>query len=146
MCRKMVTVTLTDPGPPTITRAPQNRSKAKIVGDLKSQTKSLALPADKIITIFVVAGASQGMECEVFRPLMTVGRVGGEADIRIDDAEVSGFHCAIEVRRNELFLHDLRSRNGTYLNEVRVFAAALEPLSQFRIGSSLLEVRVASRT
>jgi pSer/pThr/pTyr-binding forkhead associated (FHA) protein len=146
MCTKMVTVTFIESGPPTITKVPRNRSRAAIIGDLKSQTTSLALPRDKIIVLHVVAGASQGMEWEVFRPLMTIGRVGGEADIRIEDAEVSSFHCAVEVRREELFLHDLRSRNGTYLNEVRVFAAALESMSQFRIGSSLLQIRVALRT
>jgi pSer/pThr/pTyr-binding forkhead associated (FHA) protein len=55
-------------------------------------------------------------------------------------------HCAIEVRRDAIFLHDLRSRNGTYLNDSRIFVVRLEEMSKFRIGSSLLQINVLSKT
>ena len=127
MCTSMISIDSpsTDSGPPTITVAPQKKSKASIMGALKSQTTTLALPRDKVIKISVIAGPSQGTECELSRPLITIGRLGGAADITIDDSEVSGLHCAIEVRRDAIFLHDLRSRNGTYLNDSRVFATRL---------------------
>lgn len=80
------------------------------------------------------------MEYELSRPLVTVGRPGGGADIEIDDPEISRLHCAVEVRRDAILLHDLRSTNGTYLGDSRVFAARLEQASTFRIGSSLLQV------
>jgi hypothetical protein len=67
--------------------------------------------------------------------------------IRLDDPEVSGLHCAIEVRRDTILLHDLNSRNGTYVDDDRVVAVRLEPpTSQFRIGSSLLQISVLSKT
>jgi hypothetical protein len=52
--------------------------------------------------------------------------------------------CAVEVRRDAILLHDLRSTNGTYLGDSRVFAARLEDMSEFRIGTSLLQVSILS--
>src|ERR1700674_2072754 len=83
-----------------------NMFVASIMVALKSQTTTLALPRDHVIKISVIAGPSQGTEGELSRPLMTIGRLGGAADIKIDDPEVSGLHCAIEVRRDAIFLHD----------------------------------------
>jgi hypothetical protein len=133
-----------EPGPPTIAlakSAPHQRSRdARLGGALSSQTTSLTLPLHKTIKISVIAGSSQGMEYELSRPLVTIGRPGGGADIEIDDPEISRLHCAVEIRRDAILLHDLRSTNGTYLGDSRVFAARLEETSTFRIGSSLLQV------
>jgi len=92
----------TEPGPPTIAvPASHERSRGSgLEGSLNSQTASLALPQDEVITISVVSGLSQGMEFELSTPLVTIGRLGGGADIEIDDSEVSRSHCAIEVRRD----------------------------------------------
>jgi pSer/pThr/pTyr-binding forkhead associated (FHA) protein len=148
MCTSMVSLDVqpADSGPPTIAAKSPRKSKASIMVRLKAQTTALALPPDKIITMSVIAGPSQGTEYELFRPLMTIGRVGGSADIKLDDPEVSGLHCAIEVRRDVVLLHDLNSRNGTYMDNSRVVAALLEPTSQFRIGSSILQVSLTSKT
>ena len=138
----------TEPGPPTMAvPAPHERSRGSgIEGSLNSQTASLALPRDRTIKISVITGSSQGMECELSRPLVTIGRSGGGADIEIDDPKVSRLHCAVEVRRDAILLHDLRSMNGTYIDNSRVFAARLEEKSKFRIGSSLLQVSILSAT
>jgi pSer/pThr/pTyr-binding forkhead associated (FHA) protein len=148
MCTSMVSLDLpaVDSGPPTITVESPRKSRASIMVALKSQTTTLALPRDKVVKILVTAGLSQGTECELSRPLVTIGRLGGAADIKIDDPAVSGLHCAIEVRHEAVFLHDLHSRNGTYLDDSRVVATRLEETSKFRIGSSLLQVAVFSKT
>jgi pSer/pThr/pTyr-binding forkhead associated (FHA) protein len=139
-----------EPGPQTIavsSSAPHERYKdSRLEGVPNSQTADLALPQDKLIRISVIAGSSQGMEYELSRPLMTIGRLGGGADIEIDDLKVSRVHCAVEVRRDAILLHDLRSTNGTYLGNSRVFNARLEEMSKFRIGSSFLRVSVRSKT
>jgi pSer/pThr/pTyr-binding forkhead associated (FHA) protein len=137
-----------EPGPETIAvhlSVPHERSRdSRLEGALNSQTAGLMLPRDKTINISVISGPSQGMEFELSRPLMTIGRLGGDADIEIDDPEISRLHCAVEVRRDAILLHDLRSTNGTYLGDSRVLGARLDEMSRFRIGSSLLEVRVLS--
>lgn len=139
-----------EPSPPTIAvsvLAPHERSRgSSLEGALNSQTASLTLPRDRTIKISVIAGSSQGLERELSRPLVTIGRLGGGADIEIDDEKVSRLHCAVEVRRDAILLHDLRSTNGTYLDDSRVFAARLEAMSTFRIGSSLLQVSILPAT
>jgi predicted Zn finger-like uncharacterized protein len=152
MCSSLIeldsTSTSADPGPPTIemnSSAPLEKSRG-LAEALKSQTASLMLPPDTTIKISVISGPSQGLGCELSRPLMTIGRSGGGADIEIDDPEVSGLHCAVEVRRDAILLHDLHSRNGTYLGDSHVFAARLGQMSQFRIGSSLLQVEIIPKT
>lgn len=139
-----------EPGPPTIvlptTEPPALRSAARLDRDSASQTKSLELPRGLSIKICVVAGLSRGMEFELSRPLMTIGRLGGEADIQIDDPKVSRLHCALEVRRDAILLHDLRSTNGTFIDGSQVFAARLKRMSQFRVGSSCLQIDILSST
>lgn len=133
-------------GAPTvvvISSAPDKRACASRLDDAQaSETRSLTLPQDHTIKICVVTGSSQGMECELSRPLVTIGRIGGGADIEIDDPEVSRLHCAVEVKRDAILLRDLSSTNGTYLDGSRVFAGRLEPKSQFRIGTTFLQVSI----
>jgi pSer/pThr/pTyr-binding forkhead associated (FHA) protein len=73
---------------------------------------------------------------------MTIGRVGGKADIQIDDPEVSRLHCSVEVRGDAILLHDLRSTNGTFVSDSGVVSARLKKMSQFRIGSSDLRIDI----
>lgn len=102
----------------------------------------LDLPADKLMTVSVVAGASLGMERQMTQPLLTIGRQGGGADFEINDPQVSRLHCAIEVKSEAVFLRDLRSTNGTYLNDKRILSACLEHKAEFRIGASTLRLSV----
>jgi pSer/pThr/pTyr-binding forkhead associated (FHA) protein len=107
-------------------------------------TKTLALPRNKVIKVFVVSGSSQGMEFDLLKPLMTIGRLNGGADIQIDDPEVSRIHCALAVRREVILLQDLGSTNGTYVSGSRVLAMQLEPMSTFCIGDTALQIKMLS--
>jgi len=93
------------------------------------------------IKLHVVEGPSQGSEFELSKSITTIGRIGGGADIELDDPEVSRSHCAVEVRRDGILLHDLRSTNGTYLRNSRVSVARLAARSRFRIGGSKLQLK-----
>jgi hypothetical protein len=115
---------------------------ARVIDSLSQKAATLDLPAGKLITISVVAGSSLAAEREMTQPLLTIGRLGGGADFEIDDPQVSRLHCAIEVKTDTVFLRDLRSTNGTYLDERRVVSACLEHKSEFRIGASILRVSI----
>jgi pSer/pThr/pTyr-binding forkhead associated (FHA) protein len=104
------------------------------------QTKTPALPTNALIKIAVEEGTRPGAEYELSRPLMTIGRLGGGADIEIDDPEVSRLHCSVEVRRDAIFLQDMRSKNGTFIDGARIFAAQLDESARFRIGSTVLRI------
>lgn len=113
-----------------------------IDGTLLSQSASLALPEDRIITISVIAGPSKGLAHQLTKPRVVVGRVGGGADIQVDDPEISRQHCVVEVKRDEVCLSDLDSTNGTYIADQRVSRAELGHMSEFRSGASLFLVTI----
>jgi type III secretion system (T3SS) inner membrane Yop/YscD-like protein len=104
------------------------------------QTTTLALPPDQVIRVSIVEGLHQGEMFDLSRPLVTIGRMGGGADIQVDDTEVSRLHCSIEVRADSIVLQDLRSTNGTFINDTRVFSARIEPSSRIRIGKTVLRI------
>ena len=108
-----------------------------------SQFQALALPVDKTITLSVIAGPSKGIFYELSTPRVVLGRF--EADVEIDDPEVSRSHCSIEVKDKVVRLRDLDSTNGTFVDGERVRAAELRHLSEFRIGSSVVRVTLTPR-
>jgi len=126
--------------PPVRSSSPVKPSAIRLNDGGRVQGEALALPSDTLIKIAVVRGVRPGAEYEISRPLMTIGRIGGGADIEIDDPEVSRLHCSVEVRRESILLQDLRSKNGTFLDGARVFAGKLDETSRFRIGSTVLRI------
>jgi predicted Zn finger-like uncharacterized protein len=105
--------------------------------------QGLALPADRQITLAVVAGPAKGLVCPLEKPRVVLGRDG--ADISIDDPEVSRRHCAVEVQNEIVRVRDLDSTNGTYVREERVRAAELGPEAEFRIGATVVRVSIRSK-
>lgn len=101
-----------------------------------------ALPKDKIITISVIGGPSKGLICRLVKPHVSIGRLGGGAEIELDDRQLSDMHCAVGVKDSIIRLCDLDSPSGTYVENQRVSVAPLEHLSEFRVGSSALLVTV----
>ncbi len=101
-----------------------------------NEQQKLSLPVGKAITLLVIAGPAKGLAYPVTKPRVVLGRV--EADMEINDPEVSRSHCAVEVKDDVVRLRDLDSTNGTYFLGERVRAAELEHLSEFRIGSTVV--------
>ena len=65
-----------------------------------------------------------------------------EADIRIPLGEVSRAHCEVRLKGNQLFVRDLGSSNGTYVNNERVTEAALKAGDTMRIGLVQFTVQI----
>ena len=108
-------------------------------------SSGLALPSDRTITISVIAGPSAGLTHRLTKAKTSIGRVGGGADMEINDPQVSPLHCVIGLTEDTVRLCDLDSANGTYLNDDRIQAADLEHLSEFHVGSTWLIVAIASK-
>jgi predicted Zn finger-like uncharacterized protein len=144
MCNSTIDAPPPDPGPET-TRAPSFNSRedpGPIGLGINSSTEAVSadLPVAERVRIEIVSGLAQGTEFEITKSLTTIGRQRGGADIEIDDPEVSRSHCAVEVRRDGILLHDLRSTNGTYIRGSRVTVVRMPPMSIFRIGTSHLRL------
>jgi hypothetical protein len=72
--------------------------------------------------LVVVGGEvlDRGEEYELDSTALTIGR-SGENDIPIEgDEYASARHVRIEPRRDGVWVHDLGSTNGTYVNNIRI--------------------------
>ena len=94
------------------------------------------LPADRKISLAVIAGPDAGKMFVLEKPRAVIGRE--EVDFALDDPEISRQHAAIEVSGDEIFLVDLGSTNGTLIGESLVTEAPLENQGEFTIGGSTL--------
>ncbi len=71
---------------------------------------------------------------------LTVGRAAG-CQVTLDDSYVSQLHARIFQRDGDLFVEDLGSTNGTYLNTRKVSAAvAMKRGDHLKIGSTVMEL------
>jgi hypothetical protein len=104
---------------------------------------SLRLPAGKAIALTVLAGPAKGLIYSVQKPRVVMGRA--DADITINDKEISRWHCSLEIKDDIIRLRDLESTNGTFFEDERVRVAELQHLSEFRIGSSIILLSVTPK-
>ncbi len=74
------------------------------------------------------------------REAVTVGR-RKDNDIRLDDNTVSGHHAQFSITGDKVYVEDLGSTNGTYVNGQRVEARALEDGDVVIIGKHKFTVR-----
>jgi two-component system response regulator GlrR len=63
-----------------------------------------------------------------------------QCDLCIDDRAVSRLHAELDPRSDGLWVRDLASRNGTYVNGLRVEAARLSHGHRLRVGGTQLTV------
>ncbi len=96
----------------------------------------LGLPEGKRASVAVLQGPDSGAIFPVAKPLVVIGRA--EADVRLTDSEVSRRHAQVEFKGGTVVLRDLKSTNGTYVNEQRITVTALEHQTEFRVGSTTL--------
>jgi pSer/pThr/pTyr-binding forkhead associated (FHA) protein len=70
---------------------------------------------------------------------ITIGR-SPDADIITLDERASRMHCGIRIWDGEYYVKDLKSKNGTYLNNQRVEMAKIKPGDKIRLGNTILNV------
>jgi len=75
--------------------------------------------------------------------IKTIGRAT-RADFVMDAALVSRVHCRLEAREDALEVIDLRSTNGTYVNDKRVARARLGNGDRLKVGRVELSVQKGS--
>ena len=72
---------------------------------------------------------------------LTVGRAGG-CQITLDDTFVSQLHARVFRREGQLFVEDLGSTNGTFLNRKKVTAPiAIRKGDRLQIGKTVMELQ-----
>jgi predicted Zn finger-like uncharacterized protein len=119
---------------PSFARATATSSNLK----LPPIDEGIRLPPTANVVLSIVSGPEKGKVHKLTKPRVVLGRQG--ADIPLSDAEISRYHCVLEVRESYINLKDMDSTNGTFYDEERVRAAMLQDGAEFRIGTSLIRV------
>ncbi|MCG3150024.1 MAG: hypothetical protein PCFJNLEI_03491 [Verrucomicrobiae bacterium] len=80
---------------------------------------------------------STAEQWEIGNQPVTVGR-SEQADAQIKDDRISRLHCTVAVKDGVYFLTDLKSTNGTWLNNERITEAQLKPNDKIRVGQTVI--------
>lgn len=72
-----------------------------------------------ITKLIVASGKSAGRAISIKRSKLLIGRAE-ECDVRPLSEDVSRRHCAVHVGPADVWVEDLGSRNGTFVNGVRI--------------------------
>jgi adenylate cyclase len=94
--------------------------------------------------LFVVNGICGGTVFFLPDVPTVLGR-SAECQVQIADPWISSMHALFERRGDHLWLVDLDSRNGTWVNETRVRESQLGPGSRLRFGKTAVELREEAR-
>lgn len=95
----------------------------------------------KISLVVLTAGKMMGKEI----PLTTAEfRIGKDPSCQLKPASgVSEKHCAFLVKQGKLFLRDLGSAEGTFVNDNKISAEIeLKPKDKVKVGPLLFEVKI----
>ena len=71
---------------------------------------------------------------------ITIGR-GANNDIQIDNLAVSNNHAKLLKQQGNYRVEDLKSTNGTYLNDISIQKANLSPNDIVTIGKHSLQIK-----
>ncbi|NLW49768.1 MAG: FHA domain-containing protein [Candidatus Brocadiaceae bacterium] len=72
-----------------------------------------------------------------------LGRDSDRCQFVVLDSRVSQQHCKFSVSGDKLWVEDLNSTNGTFVNGERVSTALVSPGDEIRLGNCRIEVRAA---
>ena len=89
--------------------------------------------------IVVTSNSSAGLSFELSKSWITIGRAAGNT-FQIIETSISGQHCEVLWRGEELLVRDMRSTNGTFIRGVLVTEGVLRKGEILRLGE--IELRV----
>lgn len=125
-------------GPATGRAGRSGRGSAKQGGGRaprRTRTRERTPPRLSVIEPAELAGTTYPLGDE-----LTVGRAAG-CQITLDDTYASQVHARLFMRDSQLYVEDLGSTNGTYLNRRKVSAPmVVSHGDQIQIGSTIMEV------
>ncbi len=124
-------------------RAPVETTKKVRMPTAERREGALSLPEGYRVSLAVIAGPEAGRIYEIDKPRVVIGRA--DADVNVDDPEVSRQHAALEVFGEKVTLVDLGSTNGTLVADEPIREAPLENQSEFSIGGSTLMLILAAK-
>ncbi len=99
------------------------------------------LPPNSEVLLKIIGGPEKGREIRLQSGHVVVGRYG--TDIILKDPDVSRKHMVIQIfGRDQMFLRDLGSTNGCYVNGTKVVFCKLQSGDTLVIGRTVIQLAV----
>ena len=92
---------------------------AVIQGDQATLKKELQKAKEQEACLIIIRGTPQGHRYFLTQPEMTLGR-DSTADITVSDQSISRKHAKITKETSKVFITDLGSSNGTFINDKKI--------------------------
>ena len=89
--------------------------------------------------LVVTSNAPTSLVYELGTHWVTIGRAADNA-FQIVQSSISGRHCEVLLRENELVVRDMRSTNGTFIQGKLIAEGVLKPGETLRLGDVELQV------
>ncbi|MCB9851099.1 MAG: FHA domain-containing protein [Phycisphaerales bacterium] len=97
------------------------------------------------VSLTIVGGPGKGHVVDLTRCVTLIGSRHG-CKLQLRSPEVSAVHCAIVNTGEEVFVRDLASSNGTYLNDLPAVLEKLDDGDTIRVADWELRVKVTAYT
>jgi hypothetical protein len=96
------------------------------------------------VVLRFLEGENEGVEIRVNPPReLFIGR-SEECDIFLGEKKISRKHCKLAVSSEGVHLIDLKSTNGTFVNQKKVAEVDLTHEDKIRVGTSLIQVAISA--
>jgi pSer/pThr/pTyr-binding forkhead associated (FHA) protein len=106
---------------------------------LSQPDHTTTMPGGRDFYLEIMSGQARARSFKIDRSPLILGR-GEEAGLRLLDEEVSRKHAMVEViSRDNVYLTDLASANGTFLNGARIKSMKLKHGDKIRLGQTILQ-------
>ena len=95
-----------------------------------------------MVKLFVIDGPNKGQSWQLGKDILFLGR-GSTNDIRLKDPSVSSRHLRIQRKDGSLFVVDLHSTNGTFLNGQKIAPGQLIEVEEgdlITVGATLISL------
>jgi two-component system cell cycle response regulator len=112
-----------------------------IQGDQETLNKELQKAKEQEACLIIIRGTPQGHRYFLTQHEMTLGR-DSAADITVSDQSISRKHATVTKEKGKVYLTDLGSSNGTYINDKKVAAGekvALVKEDMIKLGNSIFK-------
>lgn len=94
------------------------------------------------VRLVVVKGRPEGMEIPLPMPQFLIGR-DPQCNLRPSSESISKLHCGILQRKDGVFVRDLKSTNGTFVNNDRVDGEVpVKDGDLLRVGPLVLAIKI----